>query len=194
MTNRRSHKLSCTIDGCNDAVLAKGFCMKHYWRNHRHGSPHAHPDNDGEPLAWLQRHANWRGDDCLIWPFARNRSGYGSLRYQGRTMGAHRAMCFESYGAPADAGMEAAHSCGNGHLGCANPLHLRWATPQANVSDRIQHGRNRKLTDDQCFEIVRLAATEPQARIARRFGVSPAFVCRVVKGQRRPLAKSVAMT
>lgn len=31
---------TCTVDGCTNPVLAKGFCSKHYNRNHKYGSPH----------------------------------------------------------------------------------------------------------------------------------------------------------
>jgi hypothetical protein len=50
---------------------------------------------------------------------------------------------------------EAAHSCGNGHLGCVSPRHLSWKTHKENMADKVQHGtlsrgeriRNSKLTE-----------------------------------------------
>ena len=34
----------------------------------------------------------------------------------------------------------AIHSCGQGHLGCVNPAHLRWGSHVENMADRIAHG------------------------------------------------------
>lgn len=182
--------IGCSVDGCNSDHLAKGFCSKHYLRYKRHGDPLANPSNRGEPLTWLQKNRSHQGQECLEWPFGHKSAGYGSVLYRGKIMGAHRAMCFEAHGDPLSANMEAAHSCGNGHLGCVNPRHLRWATPVDNYKDRLAHGRNRRLSDEQCAEIVDLARTVPQARLAERFGVSASFVCRLVSGDRRPLAIS----
>ena len=186
----------CNIDGCSAEVLAKGFCTKHYWRNHRHGSPLSKPSMDGAPLDWLLLHRDWVGEECLPWPFAHNAVGYGSVLFDGAVIGAHRAMCILARGPAPTLGHQAAHSCGNGHLGCVNPRHLDWATPKKNAEDKALHreklGRmgNAKLTDAQCQEIIRLSATTKQSELARRFRVSPSLVCRLLSGQRRGLAKS----
>lgn len=42
MTQRNNHhNLTCSIEGCNGAHRAKGFCQKHYVRWKKYGSPEA---------------------------------------------------------------------------------------------------------------------------------------------------------
>lgn len=90
----------------------------------------------GEPLRWLLDHVEYPEKGCLIWPFARDGKGYGSLGKKG----AHRRMCEIVNGPAPTPKHHAAHSCGNGHLGCVHPRHVRWATCSENQMDRFLHG------------------------------------------------------
>lgn len=191
-------KKQCTVEGCGRKHLAKGFCNLHYWRNHRHGSPFANPDNDGEPLDWLSRHAKWESNACLPWPFAQGSRGYGSVSFNGKATGAHRAMCIIAHGEPPVPGMHAAHSCGCGHEGCVNPRHLRWATAVENHRDRLYYRErtqrlgNLKLSDAQCREMLARRGAVSQRALATEYGVSEAAVSRLFNGSRRGLAKSIS--
>jgi hypothetical protein len=49
-------------------------------------------------------------------------------------------MLLLASGPPIGPKQEAAHRCGNGHLGCIHPKHLRWATRQQNSDDKKLHG------------------------------------------------------
>lgn len=82
----------------------------------------------------------YEGDDCLIWPYARNSAGYGHIAFCGRDSLVHRLACIEENGAAPSGEHEAAHSCGKGHLGCCNKKHTRWATSAENAVDRFTHG------------------------------------------------------
>lgn len=169
----------CSVVGCLKPMLARGLCSAHYGRWRKHGDPTiVTMASHGEPSAWLAKHANQRGSECLIWPFkSRYRNGYGSLYFRGRLTGAHRAMCTLAHGDP-PSNHEAAHSCGV-RL-CVNPAHLRWATRSENDADKHNHGtatigeRNpgAKLTEDAVREI-RASRNESSGALARRFGVSP---------------------
>lgn len=98
-----------------------------------------HPNNK---LPWLLERINWQGDECLIWPFNRNDRGYGQLKAYGKIRRAHRVMCVLAHGEPDDRKLQASHTCGNGHLGCVNPRHLRWSTNSENQLERWRvHGR-----------------------------------------------------
>lgn len=98
-----------------------------------------HPKNK---LPWLLDNVAHEGDDCLIWPFNRNDRGYGQLSMGGKIQRAHRVMCELVHGKPPTSKHQASHSCGNGHLGCVHPKHLRWATNSENQLERWRvHGR-----------------------------------------------------
>src|SRR5690606_37742148 len=97
--------------------------------------------NRGETIAWIVQHITYQGDDCLLWPFSRERDGYGTkVQYCGVGFKAHRVMCILAHGNPPRGKPFAAHECGNGHLGCINPRHLAWKSPKQNTHDRFVHG------------------------------------------------------
>lgn len=125
---------------------------------------------------WLLAHVGYSGDACLIWPFTQAADGYGAVRYEGRTVQAHRLMCELVHGAP-PAGMIAAHSCGNGHTGCVNPHHISWKTQKENWVDRKAHGvppnGNRwRLTYADRMKIRELRGVHTQAELAEMFGTT----------------------
>src|SRR4051812_5100930 len=96
----------------------------------------------GEAVAWLREHALYCGDDCLIWPFSRAR-GYGNFGYLGKNIYAHRFMCELIHGPAPTPDHHAAHSCGNGHKACVNPMHITWKTSSENMRDKELHGTTR---------------------------------------------------
>lgn len=51
---------TCTIDGCEEPHMARGWCMTHYYRWRRQGSPLA----IGVGGASRERNAGWTGDDA----------------------------------------------------------------------------------------------------------------------------------
>lgn len=134
----------------------------------------------GEPSKWIREHATYASDDCLPWPFFRD-SGVGRGRITVRHIGAfwsHRVMCEYVNGPPPTPKHQAAHECGNGHLACMNPLHLRWKTASENALDRAKHGTNRKrarrrkLTIEQVEQIKALKGIRTQMDLAAEYGVS----------------------
>lgn len=134
----------------------------------------------GKSAAWLMEHVSYRGDGCLIWPFARIRQeGYGMLGFEGKIWRAHRFMCTLVHGEPPTPEHHAAHSCGNGKGGCVHPEHVSWKTVTENQLDRRKHGTsdgakgNRTiLSTKQIAEIRSLNGIINQYDIAKQFGVS----------------------
>jgi hypothetical protein len=138
---------TCSVEGCDRPVRYKKpvLCSAHYQRQWRGGDVHGIRAMRGDPRRWLESHVSHAADDCLIWPFSRSSTGYGDLRNGGKHYHAHRLMCQMAHGDPPALKLDAAHSCGNGHLACVNPRHLRWATRSENNQDAIEH-RLRRLS------------------------------------------------
>ena len=185
---------TCSVEGCSKPHKAHGWCMNHYYRWRAHGDPCGGGPSHGDAMKFLTETVlNFSGDECLIWPFARARSrrhrGYGHLKIEGKTVQAHRYACEHVHGAAPFPAAQAAHSCGNGHLGCCNPKHVSWKTASENQLDRITHGtdgrgtRNpsAKLTDNDVREIRALEGVKSQREIAKKFGIGQAHVHRIHK-------------
>ena len=128
-------------------------------------------------------------DDCLIWPYYRDRCGYGKLRIPGKSNMVHRVACEIVHGDPPTEDHQASHSCGNGHLGCVNPKHLSWKTRKENKNDEIEHGTRNygtrngraKLSEEIVSEIASSDLT--QRALAKKFGVSQPIICRIKSGK-----------
>lgn len=128
------------------------------------------------------------GDDCLIWPYSLLNNGYGVLNKKVVS----RMACEKRHGPPPDEKYDAAHSCGKGHLGCVNPMHMSWKTRKENMADQLEHGtRNRgerqgnsKLTPDMVREIRSQLGCRTQLSMAREYGLSPGHVSNIVNGKK----------
>lgn len=190
----------CSVDGCVSRASGHGLCGKHYARWRKYGSPLTlKTAADGELAAWLASHAEYDGNGCLIWPFNRmGARGYaGFVVVNGIRDNAYRHMCRIVYGGPPSPAHQAAHSCGNGHLACVHPKHLRWALPVENMADREAHGTmlrgerapNAKLTAQQVSEIRAAGNGVTQRGLARTYGVSRATINAIRSGRTwvRPL-------
>lgn len=135
-------------------------------------------------MLWIRDVAlPYQGDDCLIWPFHRERTGYGRFG-QGpkRRIFAHRYICEWINGPPPTAEHHAAHSCGNGREGCVNRRHLRWATPIENQQDGRQYPA-RKMGMAKASEIRALKGVLTEDTVAAKYGVSERTVRRIFQGQ-----------
>lgn len=131
-------------------------------------------------LDWLTDRVNHSGAECLIWPFSKNQKGYGQVSIgPGDIRKAHRVMCTLAHGEPPTPKHLASHTCGNGHLGCVNPKHLRWQTNSENQLDRRRHGTSqsdvgtnpRKLSKQSIAEIKFLRGKVTTLELAKRYGV-----------------------
>lgn len=129
---------------------------------------------------------------CLEWSGAKTR-GYGSRRYKGRTVYAHRLAYCEAHGLGLEdiAGQVVRHKCDNPP--CCNPDHLELGTQAENVQDSLDRGRHanpRALTQEDAEEIRR--RYEPwrgtrwhpnpngQSALAREYGVSQSVIQKIV--------------
>lgn len=179
----------CLVDQCSDLAECRGYCKAHYARLVRHGDPLAGRRPHFSDTQWLIDRVDYIGDDCLTWPFKMRPNGYGEIRQtDGTRMAASRYMCVLVNGGPPDPSYQAAHSCGNGHLGCVNPRHLRWATRLENEADKRIHGTlmlgedhpASKLTESDVRQIRALQGTMTHAGIASLFGIARSTVGLIV--------------
>ncbi len=181
----------CSIEGCGKKHKARGLCEFHSDRLKR-GAPLDDPSSHasrGRPMAFLSDLVGTTEQECIPWPFARGKHGYGHLKIGKSERGAHRIMCILAHGEPTFPRAEAAHECGHGHLGCVNPNHLSWKTPKANKADMLVHGTRQrgtalpwtKLDEDKVRQIRRLSIEGvPQSAIAAMFGIRQGSTWRVI--------------
>lgn len=179
----------CSADDCNKPALTRGLCNAHYLRAWRHGSPYAGGTSKGAAPEFLNRALAYEGSECLTWPFS-TVNGYGQIRIDGRSQLVSRIVCEAENGPAPTENMEAAHSCGNGHLGCVARKHLRWATRAENRQDMIDHGRSirgeknhfAKLTEADVRDIKRSYAFKTNRAIASEYGVDASLISKINSG------------
>ena len=185
----------CSVPGCDKQVRRRGWCNAHYHRWVRHGDPSGgsapRGSSYGSPARFFHEVVlAYTEADCLIWPYDRGTNGYGAMRIGRRKHLVSRKACEVRHGPPPTPKHEAAHSCGKGHLGCVNQMHLNWKMPKENHADKIAHGTNirgerhtmAKLTEPDVIKIREMSGLMSQAEIARRFGVCQQSVSAIITG------------
>lgn len=192
-----TRRTSCAVPNCdNGGRLKLGFCNKHYIRFKKYGSPNKTLISEqGAALRFIEElvsQGNWP-EECIKWPFGEH-EGYGSVKVDGVTTGAHREICRRVHGEPPTAKHEVRHLCGKGAEGCVNPAHLVWGTHAENMADLVRHGTKvparggrqwkAKLSADDVKQIrLALASGETQASIADRFGVTEPSINAIHRGR-----------
>lgn len=184
-------KRICSIPGCGNNVLARGWCGMHYQRWYHRGTPHWEPKT--EIADFIEYAVGFAGDECLTWPFARTSTGRGALGINGKIVLAHRYICEMVHGKPPSRRLHSAHSCGKGHLGCVNPRHLRWATAKENAADREIHGTSRRgvaspsaTIPSRTVEFIReMRGKITGKELSEMTGVSRTHICHIQLGKAR---------
>lgn len=180
---------TCSVNDCDRPVECSGWCSMHRARKRRHGDPLAGRSPNGAPLLFIQLAASYVGDECLIWPHAKNRFGYGQVEIDGHRHVPHRLVLERTQGPPPSLQHWAAHQpviCHN-RL-CCNPRHLRWATRRENEGDKVLDGTHQfgernnqaRLKTDQVFAI--RADPRPQRVIAAEYDIRQQTVSRIKRG------------
>ena len=136
----------CSVEGCEKASWARGWCPMHYRRWRIHGSV-LHGAKRGpvpRPLDQRIEGKFLRGDGCWPWTASLDGTGYGQIRHEGAALPAHRVV-YEVLVGPIPEGYEVDHTCHNAdvsckggptclHRRCVNPAHLEAVTASVNVT------------------------------------------------------------
>ena len=144
--------------------------------------------SNGKAQAFIKKVLASQSESCILWPFYKNKGGYGQLWWGGKPRLAGRVVMEETQGPPPTDGerYEAAHLpavCHN--RACINPKHLRWATTKENAMDRLidrtellgEKTNGAKLTADDVVSIY--FDNRFQREIALDFGVTQQAVHRI---------------
>jgi hypothetical protein len=120
-------KSTCSIDGCENASRARGWCWPHYKRWHRFGTTDAtRPPTEDRFWAKVQKM-----DPCWWWTGSLI-AGYGSFSIDSKSTPAHRYSYVLANG-PIPDGLHLDHICHN--RACVNPEHLRPVTQKQNAEN-----------------------------------------------------------
>jgi HNH endonuclease len=133
--------------------------------------------------------------DCVIWPRAKDRKGYGAVYLDGKMRKAHRVAWEKHHGQTVPDGLMVMHHCDNPP--CVNPDHLFTGTAADNTADMMAKGRHRigvrlhgednpaaKITQDGVREIRALRSQGLSLRkIAAQFGIVNAQVGNIARGK-----------
>lgn len=124
----------CSIEGCSNKFLAKGWCSKHYRRWYIHGDPEyvleKHVLNIEERFTG---NIEFQGN-CHIWTGSLSAYGYGRIWVDGKHIPTHRYAWEREHG-PIPEGMLIDHK-DHCDTRCVNVKHLRLATNQQNTSNQ----------------------------------------------------------
>jgi hypothetical protein len=170
---------TCKFPGCIKPHRARGYCSTHYERIRSHGD--VSRGRYAEQMEWLSAHVSFDSDDCLPWPYRRDKDGYGIVSVERVPRRASRVMCELANGPPPLVSDGALHRCGKGHEGCVAPKHLYWGTQSQNMQDRVADAMGRGdpaspravLTADDVLAIRQRAASKERHKdLATAFGVS----------------------
>ncbi len=105
----------------------------------------------GTPLERLYAYIEVQSNGCWHWTACINKTGYGSVKHNGKAVGAHR-LSYELFKGPIPGGLVVDHTChdprtcicGNRcmHRRCVNPDHLELTTDEINCSKARSAGNH----------------------------------------------------
>jgi len=182
----------CSIDGCGQALYARGWCEMHYARWHRKGSTdkfeNTQPTRD-EILARFEAKVE-KTDTCWLWTGCINSSGYGTISVRGKCHMSHR-LSWDLFKSKKIGKQFVLHMCDVRN--CVNPSHLFSGTQNENIADMIKKGRQRtgrlagikhgmsKISEDDVRTIRASKQTAPV--LAKQFGISRSNVGMIRTGK-----------
>jgi len=119
---------------------------------------------------------------CWEWTGAIQNTGYGAVRWEGRTVSPHR-LAFEFCVRPIADGELVCHKCDNRR--CVNPAHLFAGTPADNSKDAALKSRipSKLSVADVTAIRSRIGGYGTQTALAREYGVSISTINHIKTGR-----------
>lgn len=139
---KNSNTPKCSIENCDNKIVARGWCNKHYTRWLRHGDPLL-TYKFSDPKEAFSAKTVWQGS-CLIWTGPKNSEGYGTIADGGKRVYVHRYAWEKANGEIPD-GMMVDHRF-HCLTTCCNVKHLRLATIAQNNYNRSGASKSNKTS------------------------------------------------
>jgi hypothetical protein len=182
----------CIVNDCESESYCKEMCNKHYLRKRR-GKPIAKKSwQELSPKERLNKFIQIDSEtNCWIWIGAKNRKGYGSIHFNGKTRISHR-LAYELYIGEITDEKLVCHHCDR--PACCNPSHLFLGTNLDNSNDKFSKNRfnpnfgekngNSKLSTSEVIEIKKmLTYGKKLVEIAKMFNITPENLSEIKKGK-----------
>ena len=94
-------------------------------------------------IKWLHENTKIPTDECIVFPFSKDKEGYGHLRFRGGMCLAHRLVAVWYLKLSLfDTKTKILHSCDN--PSCVNPKHLHKGTQLENIQEAKEKGNYKK--------------------------------------------------
>lgn len=175
---------TCSLENCNNAVVARELCRKHYQRWWQHGDVNY---NFYEADTRFEENVN-RTETCWLWMGWKDEDGYGRFNVDGKHIYVHRYAFYKKHGRyPEPMGL---HTCDN--PSCVNPDHIYEGDHPQNMKDRSDRNRQwhpkgelhgaSKLTEVQAREIK--YSKESITALVARFPISRSTVSYIRNGKK----------
>lgn len=125
---------TCSIGGCDARHYARDYCLRHYMQWFRTGQIRwAHKPTDEERIWGMVD----KTPDCWLWTGNLFATGYGQVKYQGKTRTAHRVIWTMERG-ELPKGSVLHHECGVKR--CVRLDHLHLLTRQSHADEHRERG------------------------------------------------------
>ncbi len=155
----------CNAHDCDKLHYAKGWCLAHYWRVRKYGSPDVVLKVGPKPRPEAERF--WamvdKTGECWLWTAALTGNGYGNCHMQGESL-AHR-WSYKVLVGPIPDGLHIDHLCRVRN--CVNPDHL----------EAVTQAENNARMDTAAFRAAAREASD-RTRAARRAAALAATHCK----------------
>ncbi len=146
----------------------------------------------GDRVERFWSHVNQSGglDGCWPWMLVTDQNGYGRVRWDRKTLNAHRVAWALDHDLGRMPKLDVMHLCDNPP--CCNPAHLREATESENMQDCFDKGRGliprfqgethpQAVLSEHDVQVIRqrLRQGETQTAIAREYQVRQTTISRI---------------